>query len=278
MTLWWLMTALSLLLIVVLVLSHRYAWWRPTVDWQHPRVLMYHMVSEHQSDAKFNKLRVRPAAFAAQVAWLAEQGFIFLTMSELRTQWQNGTLKSKSIALTFDDGYADNILNALPILQRHQAKATIYVVVDRHDRDWSTYKKAHHNSGELARETKLSDAQVMALVNSGLIEIGSHTLTHANLSTLDDATRRQELALSRQALQGLTGQPIQSFAYPFGIYSHADVLAVQDAGYLDAVTTVEGIDRRQPLPDFLQLKRIKISGKDNLLAFKCRIRTGQRGA
>jgi peptidoglycan/xylan/chitin deacetylase (PgdA/CDA1 family) len=278
MILWWLMAALSLLLIVVLVFSHRYAWWRPTINWQHPRILMYHMVNEHQSGAKFNKLRVRPAAFAAQMAWLAEQGCTFLTMSELRTQWQNGTLRPKSIALTFDDGYADNLIHALPVLQRHQVKATIYVVVDRHDRDWSTYKKAHHNSGELARETKLSDAQVMTLVNSGLIEIGSHTLTHANLSTLDDAIRRQELALSRQALQGLTGQSIESFAYPFGIYSHADVLAARDAGYLDAVTTIEGIDARLPMPDFLQLKRIKISGKDNLLAFKCRIRTGQRGA
>lgn len=278
MTLWWLIAALSLLLIVVLVLSHRYAWWRPTVDWQYPRVLMYHMVSEHQSGAKFNKLRVRPAAFAAQVAWLAEQGFTFLTMDELRTQWQNGTLKPKSIALTFDDGYADNLIHALPVLQRHQAKATIYVVVDRHDRDWSTYKKAHHNSGELAREVKLTDEQVMALVHSGLIEIGSHTLTHANLSTLDETGRCQELFASRQALQTLTGQPIDSFAYPFGIYSDADVSVAKDAGYLDAVTTIEGIDRRQPLPDFLQLKRIKVSGKDNLLAFKCRIRTGQRGA
>ena len=151
------------------------------------------------------------------------------------------------------------------------------MVVDRHERDWSSYKKAHHNTGELARETKLTDLQIKQLVDSGLIEIGSHTLTHANLAAIDDQQRLQEMNESRYILQHQTGQAINSFAYPFGIYSEADVEAADQAGYLTAVTTVEGVDELLPKPDFLQLKRIKVSGKDNMLAFKCRIRTGQRG-
>ncbi|MFH4146751.1 polysaccharide deacetylase family protein, partial [Acinetobacter baumannii] len=79
-----------------------------------------------------------------------------------------------------------NLRNAYPILEKYQAKATIYVVVDHHDRDWSTYKKAHHNSGELARGPKPSDGQVRFLAKSGLVEIGSHTMTHANLDKLTD--------------------------------------------------------------------------------------------
>jgi peptidoglycan/xylan/chitin deacetylase (PgdA/CDA1 family) len=263
--------------LLALVFSHRHAWWRPAQSSQDPRILMYHMVSPHRAGAKFNKLRVTPQAFARQIEWLAAQGYVFLTMAELRIHWQAGTLPRNSVALTFDDGYADNLLNALPVLQQHNAKATIYVVVDRHDRDWSTYKKAHHNSGELAQERKLTDAQIQQLVASGLIEIGSHTLTHANLPTLDDATRVTELYESRQVLQQLTGQPVTSFAYPFGLYGPADVVAARQVGYLDAVTTVEGIQPAQPLPDFLQLQRIKVSGKDRLLAFKCRIRCGKRG-
>ena len=273
--LWW--CVWGGLLVSVLVFSHRYAWWRPTVDWSAPRVLMYHMISPHRPKAKFNKLRVTPEAFEKQIKWLSDNQFHFLTMQELRQAWQAGTLPPKSVAITFDDGYADNLLAALPILQRYKARATIYVVVDRHDRDWSTYKKAHHNSGELAQEPKLTDVQVQQLVESGLIEIGSHTLTHANLSRLDDQTRRHELTESRHALQQLTGQPIESFAYPFGIYGEADVVAAHQAGYGDAVTTIEGIEPARPQPDFLQLKRIKVSGKDNLLAFICRIRTGRRG-
>ena len=242
------------------------------MDWKRPRVLMYHMVREHIEGAKFNKLRVTPAQFEQQVAWMKVQGFHFVTMRELQQNW--GQHPEKTVAITFDDGYLDNLENAYPILEKYQAKATIYVVVDRHDRDWSTYKKVHHNSGELAREPKLNDAQVQFLANSGLVEIGSHTMTHANLDKLDDAECLLELNESKQQLEQLIQQPVTSFAYPFGIYSDRDVYLAQQAGYRNAVTTKEGIDGLSP--DFMQLQRIKISGKDSMFAVKLRIKLGKR--
>ena len=259
--------------VIVVVLSSKFAWWKPAVDWKRPRVLMYHMVREHIDGAKFNKLRVTPAQFEQQVAWMKAQGFHFVTMQELQANW--GHHPEKTVAITFDDGYLDNLENAYPILQKYQAKATIYVVVDRHDRDWSTYKKAHHNSGELAREPKLNDEQVQFLANSGLVEIGSHTMTHANLDKLDAAQCLEELTASKQQLEQLIQQPVTSFAYPFGIYSARDVELAKQAGYENAVTTIEGIDTVQP--DFMQLQRIKISGKDSLFAVKLRLKLGQRG-
>ncbi|MBP4313979.1 polysaccharide deacetylase family protein, partial [Acinetobacter baumannii] len=164
--------------------------------------------------------------------------------------------------------------NAYPILEKYQAKATIYVVVDRHDRDWSTYKKEHHNSGELMREAKLNDAQVKQLADSELIEIGSHTLTHANLNKLDDTDCLKELSDSKQWLEQLIEKPVTSFAYPFGIYSDRDVKLAKQSGYSNAVSTMEGIDDEQP--DFMQLQRIKISGKDSLFAVKLRLKLGTR--
>ncbi|MEG1709994.1 MAG: polysaccharide deacetylase family protein, partial [Acinetobacter sp.] len=247
-----------LLLILSAVFSYKYAWWKPAIDWKRPRVLMYHMVREHIDGAKFNKLRVKPAEFEKQVAWMKAEGFHFVTMHELQNNW--GKHPEKTVAITFDDGYLDNLENAYPILEKYQAKATIYVVVDRHDRDWSTYKKAHHNSGELAREAKLNDEQVQFLAQSGLVEIGSHTMTHANLDKLDDAQCLQELLESKIQLEQLIHQPVTSFAYPFGIYSQRDVALAKQAGYSNAVTTEEGIDGLDP--DFMQLQRIKISGKD----------------
>lgn len=65
-----------------------------------------------------------------------------------------------------------------------------------------------------------------------------------------------------------------SFAYPFGIYSDRDVKLVKQSGYSNAVTTVEGIEGEQP--DFFQLQRIKISGKDSLFAVKLRLKLGKR--
>lgn len=242
------------------------------VSWAVPRILMYHMVREHIQGAKFNKLRVTPAAFEKQIAWLRMEGFNFVTMQELYEKW--GSHPEKTIAITFDDGYLDNLENAFPVLKKYNAKGTIYIVVDRHDRDWSTYKKAHHDSGELMREVKLNDQQVKFLSDTGLIEIGSHTVTHANLVKLNDKECFSELAQSKHALEFLTQKPVNSFAYPFGIYAERDVQMAKQAGYSNAVTTKEGIDEEHP--DFMQLKRIKISGKDSLRIVKRRLERGTK--
>lgn len=264
-----------LLVVGTLYFSWRYAWWRPPVDARRPRILMYHMVSDPRRGAGFNGLRVSPARFEWQLAWLRRQGYAFFTVSELWRQWDH--LPERAVAITFDDGYADNLRHALPLLEKYDACATLYLVVDRHDRDWSTAKKKHHDSGELAREAKLSDEDVRHMLASGRIELGSHTLTHINMPATPVETRRHELAASKQQLEQAFGVPVRSFAYPFGLWGEEDVALVREAGYETAVTTIDGIDLRQPRPDPLRLLRIKISGKDNALAFILRLRGGKRG-
>lgn len=265
--------AALLVALLLLAFSKRYAWWRPAVGLEHPRVLMYHMVSEHQPKAKFNKLRVKPAAFEWQVRWLKENGWHFAFMSELRNPER---LPPKTVFLTFDDGFADNYEKAHPVLQAYGAKATLYLVVDRFDRDWSSAKKAHHNTGELMRELKLSDEQVAAMLASGCWELGGHTLTHANLARLDEQQKFSEIKGCRDQLEDQFRTVISSFAYPFGIYDALDVSLAKKAGFVSAVTTIEGIDT-DLLASSHELSRVKISGKDNRLAFRLRMRTGRRG-
>ena len=262
------------LLLLAAALSHRYAWWRRPVDSAHPRILMYHMVSEHRPGARFNKLRVTPRRFAAQLRWLRQRGWHFAFMSALA---RPEALPPRTVILTFDDGYADNLLNADPLLARYGACATLYLVEERCRRDWSVKRKAHHDSGELMREAKLSDAQVAAMLRSGRWELGGHTRSHANLAQLDAAARRAEIAGARATLGRRFGVPLRSFAYPFGIYGAADVAAVREAGFDTAVTTREGIST-DPTAEALELPRIKVSGRDSLLAFRLRLRSGRRGA
>lgn len=260
------------LLVAGLAFSHRYAWWRRAVDSGHPRILMYHMVSEHRPGARFNKLRVSPGTFESQVRWLKDNGWHFALMSELTN---SDSLPAKTVVLTFDDGFEDNYRNAHPVLQKYGARATLYLVVDRFDRDWSTSKKAHHDSGELMHEPKLSDAQVREMLDSGCWELGGHTQTHANLARLDETQKWAEIAGGREQLEQQFGVQVKSFAYPFGIYDQTDVQLAQKAGFENAVTTVEGIDMNIHSRRF-ELKRVKISGKDNWLAFRLRMRTGHR--
>jgi peptidoglycan/xylan/chitin deacetylase (PgdA/CDA1 family) len=258
----------------VTVFSLRYAWWRPPVDYRFPRILMYHMISEPRPRARFNGLRVSPRDFEWQLRWLRRTGWTSYTVSELLDLAPR--LPRKAFAITFDDGYADNLLQALPLLKEYQCKATLYLVVERFDRDWSVQRKPHHNEGELKREPKLSDAQVREMLDSGCIELGSHSLTHPDFARLGADAALQELAGSRRQLEQRFAVPVRSFAYPFGIYRADTVSLAAQAGYSSAVTTREGIDNPAER-DCMALRRIKISGKDNRLAFRMRMRGGRRG-
>lgn len=265
MSIWW------WLLLPAAWFSWRYAWWRPAVSWSAPRILLYHMVREPVKGSRWNGLRVSPTAFDAQLGWLKRNGFRFFTVAELLAQ---PTPPARAVAITFDDGYADNLVHALPILQKHGARATLFLVCDRH-RDWSANKKAHHNDGELGRERKLSDAEVKTLLDSGCIELASHTLTHVNLLNVEPAVRQQEITDSKAQLEQQYGQTITGFAYPFGLYSALDCDAVKQAGYHYATTTETGIGI--DAYDRYQLPRVKISGRDSLFSFVLRIRGGRRG-
>ena len=301
--------AVAAVLVLGTAFSCRYAWWRRPVDYRHPRILMYHMVREPITGGRFNKLRVRPREFERQLKWLVKHGWRFAFLSELgalgnasgpsdlaalaaKSDGVVGRLglgrkaaprgdgfrgAGKTVILTFDDGYRDNYLNAHPLLAKYGAKATLFLVVDRADRDWSVNKNARHDSGELRDEPKLADSEVRAMLDSGVWELGAHTLTHALLPKLGPAEKRREIAGAKAALETEFGVEASSFAYPFGIYQAPDVAAVADAGYRFGVTTEAGVSVDTDA-EALALKRVKVSGKDGRFAFALRLRTGRRGA
>ena len=254
--------------------SHRYTWWKKPEPYQSPRILMYHMVRNSIAGAKFNSLRVSPEMFEKQIQYLSENGWHFYTMSELVDL--KDQLPEKSIAITFDDGYEDNYTNALPILKKYNAKATIYLVVDRHDREWSSKRKKKNNSGELMAEPKLLDEHVKELLKTGLIEIGSHTITHDNLPVITKQQKYEEIVDSKKQIEELFDIKCRSFCYPFGLYDDTDLKLVEQAGYSNATTVERGIDNILQTNPY-QLRRITISGKDNFYAFLLKLKTGKRG-
>ena len=252
--------------------SLRYAWWRRPVDYGQPRILMYHMVRERLAGGRFNKLRVSPDEFERQLKWLADNGWQFAFLSELAEV----AGRPKTVVLTFDDGYRDNYTTVHPLLSKYGAKATLFLVVDRFDRDWSSTKKAHHDSGELMREPKLADTEVREMLDSGNWELAAHTLTHALLPDLNADDKQREVDEAKASLEATFRTEVSSFAYPFGIFTDDDVAAVANADYRYAVTTDAGISP-DPRADALRLKRVKVSGKEGALAFSIRLRTGKRG-
>lgn len=254
-------------------LSSRYAWWRAAAPWDQPRVLMYHMVCDHRPGTRFNKLRVTPAAFAQQIQWLHQRGFHFVFASQL---FSNQPLREKSVCITFDDGYEDNLLAADPVLAKFGAVATLYLVGDRTG-GWSSKKKVHHADDELQAEPKLSDEQVESMLATRRWELGGHTKTHANLTTIDDATAYEEIAAARSDFIEKFGTAPATFAYPFGLFESKHATMVREAGFIGAVTVEPGIAPR-PYRDAMSVPRVKISGKDGMISFALRMRGGKRGA
>lgn len=269
-----LVSLLIVLLAIILYMNGRYAWWLPAVDYKHPRILMYHMIAVAEKKHRFKGLRVSPGMFERQLRWLCDNGWHFVTMEELYRL--KDRLPERTVAVTFDDGFADNCTEALPLLKKYQAKATLYLYVDRHDNNLAPQPKVQHAGREMDGETKLTDQQVQELVDSGIFEIGSHSLTHPNLLNAGSETKLNEIEHSKQLIERQFNTTVHSFAYPFGLYDEEDVSFVRKAGYATAVTTIEGIDDLA-VEDPLQLRRVKISGKDNFFAFKLRMRRGVRG-
>jgi len=265
--------AVCLLISSMLYYSYRYAWWKKPIDYSYPRILMYHMIKEH-TNGKFKGLRVSPSMFEKQVKYLSDNGWYFATMNELLMC--KNLLPEKSVAITFDDGYEDNYIHAFSILKRYNAKATIYLVVDRHNREWSSKRKEANSGGELMREPKLTDVQIMEMVQSGLVEIGSHTMTHDNFKKIGSDKKVKEIRKSKEIIESDFGTECNSFCYPFGLFDDDDWRLVQKAGYISGVTTQKGIDNIMQANPYL-LKRITISGKDNFIAFLLKIRHGKRG-
>ena len=187
-------------------------------------ILMYHRIDYLRPTLPeiTRRLTVDPNDFARQMRWLKAHGFHTLTQSQLLAGLlHRAALPSKPILVTFDDGYRDVLGKASPVMQRLRLRGTEYVISGRlHGTDPSF----------------LTVPQLRVLEQRG-IEIGSHTVTHADLPALDNTGALKELRVSKLTLERAVGHPVRWFAYPYGSYDARIAALVRRAGYKLAVTT-----------------------------------------
>jgi len=256
---------LALLAIGFGVLSYRYPWWRPGLPADEPRILCYHMIEDREKSARAPRLAVSPKRFERQVRYLARRGWRFVTVSQLL----DSAPQPRTVALTFDDGYRDNLTEAAPILARYGACATVYVIANRAD---PLAGGGYADGSPFA--PLLTDAELKALAETSVFEIGSHTVSHLDLTSSDEAAAAAELIESRESLQAIIGAPVRGFAYPYGAFAERLIPAVQGAGYDHAVRG--GAPTGDLESDRFRLGRIRISGKDNFLNFLIKIHKGRK--
>lgn len=159
-------------------------------------VLAYHSIN----DVPFSEsehLFTRPSEFESQIKWLKKMGYEFIFADEFRQE-----KGKKLVCVTFDDGYKDNLTQALPILEKYQAKGTVFA--------------ATRSIG--MNEYFLTEEDVRALGESPYMHLGSHTDGHYLATGLSDEDFERQLSVSQKRLEDLTGQPAKAFAYPGGYY------------------------------------------------------------
>ena len=261
------------LAIIIIFLSLKFSWWRKNISYSYPRVLMYHMISEHlpKNQSKFNRLRVKPSDFEKQLIWLKKKNFKSFTLTEL-SELEN--IPAKSVVLTFDDGYEDNFTKAFPLLKKYEFKATIYIVLNRFNQNWATDKDLNQASNELNSEKMLSNEQIKEMLYSRLIEIGSHTLDHVNLPKLNKEEKKKQIIESKKQIENVFNIKCNSFAYPFGFFDEDSVKIVNEANYTNATTTVNGVFDKNKYSNF-EIPRIMISGRDGIFSFILKIKKGK---
>ncbi len=308
-----------------------------------PIILLYHRVAELESDPW--SLCVTPRHFTEQLEVLRKHKEP-VSLKQLSRDLQDKQLSPRSIIVTFDDGYADNLRHAQPILERYEMPATLFVVSGnigqtrefwwdkleqillqpgslpealtlqingdtycwelgsaseygqeeyQRYRRWDAdrqepptarhamYRSLHQllrpllesertrvlselrkwsQNGQCDRDINrsLSRAELLSIAQSGLVEIGAHTVTHPLLSTLPAKLQEDEIRQSRTQLQELVERPVASFSYPYGNYAPETLFAVREAGFESACSTV--IDSIRRGTDRFQLPRVEVKDWD----------------
>lgn len=215
------------------------------------RILMYHSVGSVASGDALGIYGIAPELFASHMAALTAHADVTPVALAPGAASQQRT----RVAVTFDDGYRDNLYRAAPVLQRHGIPFTVFVCT-------GFMRDAAGNF--------LTAAELRELAALPGVSIGSHGATHAPLTGLGDDRLRNELATSKAALEDATGRPVDSISYPHGAVDRRVRDAAAAAGY--TIGACSRFDINDAARDPLLLCRTDIHGNDTVRVFEQKLR------
>ena len=210
-------------------------------------IFMYHSLDRNNIE---NCCAIEKDVFYEQMRQIKKFGYRVIGLEEYCKFLKEGNpVPKKSLILTFDDGYKDNI-EAIKILEEFNYPATIFII----------YNKIG-NDGYLSKE------DISLFLKMTKVTIGSHTLRHSYLPGLKDFYVKKEIFESKQKLANLFEQNINTISYPVGGFNKAVLEEVENSGYLCACATNRGFSKSL---DRFSLRRIKITDRD--LGFRLKVK------
>jgi len=171
------------------------------------------------------KVRISPQGFERHLVALRQRNYRFVSLAEIvDVIRKRGVEDSKTVAVTFDDGWVDNYQFALPVLQRLSIPATFFVT-------------SKHLIDGTQDEERMSLTQLKELLDAGM-SIGGHSRTHPELTKLALERAREEIAGCKADLEHALNVPIRFFAYPGGGVNRHVARLAEEAGYSAACSVL----------------------------------------
>lgn len=227
-------------------------------------ILMYHQIDEPPPrGTALRGLIVAPSSFARQMRMLRLLGYRGLSMRDLEP-YLTGEKHGKVVGITFDDGYQNNLVQALPTLKANGFTATCYGVSSMvgGTNSW--------DAGKVAQKPLMTQQDWRTWHAAGM-DVGSHTQTHANLKELPDEQARQQIAQSKSELEQLLGAEVRHFCYPYGWFLSQHEEMAREAGYVTATSTRRGRVKAGDNP--YALNRIMVARATHPLQFFMKVAT-----
>jgi peptidoglycan/xylan/chitin deacetylase (PgdA/CDA1 family) len=222
---------------IVIILAASFTWYLQQ-NYEVP-ILMYHSLDATKIGSY---AALAPSTFRRQMQFIKQNGYNVVSLSDYcQSLKEKRTLPKKSLVITFDDGYKDNIV-ALKTLKELDYPATIFLIVER-----------------IGLPGYLELAEISAFLNNTKTTIGSHTLTGAYLPDVGPEGAKKEIVQSKVTLEKSFSVDVETFSYTIGGFTPKNLLQVKEAGYLCACTTNRGFSR---ILDRFALRRIKITERD----------------
>lgn len=190
---------------------------------KHVPTFVYHRFD----DSRFPSTNISNEHFEAHLKYLSNNGYRALTFAEAQTYLQSQVKAEKVVCLTVDDGFKSFLENGLPLLQKYDMKATVFV-----------------NTETVGSSDYMSWDELKALTDAG-IEIGNHSHSHAYYLNDTSATRNASFAADLQKSQSLFEQNLGfepvSFAYPYGEFDEQMEQVVIETGFESAAIQSSGV-------------------------------------
>lgn len=204
-------------------------------------VLVYHTISAPPEPLP-GDIDISREKFARQLQWLSR----WRRVARLEETLSGGG--KRLVAITFDDGYRDNLTVALPLLEKFSLPMTLFVA-----------------AAFVGQEGYLSREELRELSRHPLVTIGAHGLSHRHFTRLPRKEARVELIESRRVLQSITGMRVDLMAWPYGECNAELEVLSKESGYRAAWSVWQGTNSAH------SLRRVPLGRRDNLPRFVAKV-------